>query len=174
MLIKSSFDLRRIYFYFIKIHYAAKRLYSERRGAIAVEFAIIGPVFLILFFVIMNLCWVFYMTAAIDLAVVEAGKTASVSNKEYQKIFKQKLEHQDSLWRFLINSEKATFNITYCQSISDVLSDNCIMNPSQPESYPIAIYEVRYNYLSEVFADYFTLNFRVQDIYIQGDKSNGL
>lgn len=152
------------------LRYSAKRFIASSRGVISVEMALVAPVFIILAAFVFSLCRMFYLVAAIDLAVVEAGKIASVADNNYETVFKETLESTGTPWVWFVNGDNATLNVQYCESIDQAISEQCVSNPVSPRLYPLAIYEIRYKYLPELFSSVLPTDIVVRDVYVQGDK----
>jgi len=142
------------------------------RGVVSIEMAIVTPLFITLATFVFSLCWMFYLVAAIDLAVVETGKIAAVSDNNYEAVFKEKLESTGTPWVWFINGDNVTLNVQYCESIDQAIAEQCFSNPASPKLYPIAIYEIRYKYLPDLFSSILTTDIIVRDVYVQGDKVN--
>lgn len=158
-----------------KIYYHLHISIKDERGAITLEFTLLISFFLILTFYFIELCRIIFLSAAIDLAVAEAGRSASFDGSSvgnYKRSFISSLNENIRLWPFLSSNDTIDVdNVLYCGTVSDLVNDACSETWSSG-SAKIAVYRVRYSYhpvlTSLIFLDNFSVSMLSRTVaYVQ-------
>lgn len=133
-----------------KIIFAIKKkssiIFKEEKGAISVEISLIFIPLIFIILLIFELCRIVYISSALDLAVAEASRYAAISTmteEDYQAVFYSKLNKDIPLWPLLTRDENLYIDVSYYNTINDVITNNCDKNAEQKS---LALYNVGYNY----------------------------
>ncbi|UHO32184.1 pilus assembly protein [Citrobacter rodentium NBRC 105723 = DSM 16636] len=124
---------------------------GDERGAVAVELALVFFPLMFMIFLLFELCRVTYISSALNLATAEASRYAAVakiSDKDYERIFREKLQNDVPLWPSLTKDTNLTISVKYCDTLNDIITDNC--DSQSYEQKPLAVYHVGYAYSSIV------------------------
>jgi tight adherence protein E len=148
------------YMYSNKLVLTIRERIRSDSGAISLEFALlIGP-FLLLVFLFLEICRVIFISAALDLAVAESGRSASFDSStatNYRASFIHSLENNSQLWPWLGNSDDIDIeDVLYCRNVEELVANSCCA--STPASgAKLAVYSIKYHY-NPVLAQLFLLS----------------
>ncbi len=124
--------------------------YHSERGLLSVEFALTFIPFLLMFLLMAEVARLSYISAVLNLAVSEAGKTAknSPSGTAYADLFRQRLEdNSGKLWHFITRADALKSQVKFSSGIDQLIAD--ITNNSGSDSasnHPLARYRLEYKY----------------------------
>lgn len=125
------------------------QFFKNRAGAVTVEIAIAFIPLILLLLYIIELGCVFYLSASIDLVMVQSARYTSAINKtaennpDYQAIFEKHLMKNINFLPLLGNYKNLTVAVKFCQTIDEINNNSC---GSIAEDRPIALYRVIYDY----------------------------
>ena len=97
-----------------------KRNRKQRsKGVVAIEFAIGAAAFFMMIFYWIEVSYMGFVSATVDMSVAEAGRAARTGNsKDYEKLFKDALKRSDSFWVGFIDTSLLEVDVNYFGSIS--------------------------------------------------------
>lgn len=136
LLITKLFSIKYYYnFSFVK----------EKKSVITVEFALIIIPYLLLFLLTAEICRMFYVSSVINLSLAESSRYAA-NNRElsYKEAFINNYKKNLVSFPLLANANQISFDVYYCETIEDIISDKCITN--NKDKMPLAIYHIDYHY----------------------------
>lgn len=118
---------------------------QEKKGAIAVEFALVLIPYLLLFLLTAEVCRMFYVSSVINLSLAESSRYAA-NNREisYKESFIKNYKKNLNSFPLLSNNNQLSFDVYYCGTIEDIILDKCTKNNKNKK--PLAIYHIDYNY----------------------------
>lgn len=94
----------------MKPHASARSLVSDRGGSAAVEFALVGPVFFILLFGILQLGWAFHCASSVQYALERASRTVMLDESANED------DVREVMTNFLDNVASTDFEIALSDS----------------------------------------------------------
>lgn len=133
-----------------------RQLYIQNRGGIfSIEFALIFPCLVMMFIFVLELSRVMLIGSSLDLVMTEVSRKIAITenNKDYKQLFITQLESDFSWWPILASINKTQLNVSYCDTINDVLNNNC---STDADEKPLILFEVNYQYnaiFSPLFSD---------------------
>ena len=125
------------------------RFNKERKGVVAVEFALVFIPFFALVLFTMELSRVIYLYAAIDLSLSEASQRASYAGtageaNDYASLFNIAFKNNIEKTPLLFNDDTVDITVKYCDSIDKIIARNC--SGSDSSGMPLAMYNISYHY----------------------------
>lgn len=134
---------------FIEWKLTGHRFNKERKGVVAVEFALVFIPFFTLVLFTMELSRVIYLYAAIDLSLSEASQHASYAGNadggnDYTNLFNAAFQQNIEKTPLLFKDDRADITVKYCDSIDKIITKNC--SGSNSTGMPLAIYSISYHY----------------------------
>lgn len=128
-------------------------LRNKQRGALSIEFAFVVIAIITIFFFVVEMCRIIYISSAMDVSVSEASRYSSMENGQsvnYSEIFGERLNKDVPLWPLLTSSNRLSVEVAYCNTIQDATYYVSGVNRngcnSVDSNTPLAIYTVTYNY----------------------------
>jgi len=126
-----------------------RRFFHEQHGIATIEFALTVTLFIFMVLFIAEISRMAYVSSVIDLAVSEAakqGKNAPASTDGgYNARFNRHLTEQGgSLWFFLTREDAVELNITYANSIEEMINTGGSLKDAKDQS--LARYHLLYRY----------------------------
>ena len=126
-----------------------KRFIRDNEGAASIEFSLTVILFIFLVLFVAEIARLSYISAVIDLAVSEAAKesknASAVDDGGYDNRFQKRITEQGgAIWGFLTRPDAVTMNITYADSINDMINTGGSAGNSRYK--PLARYYLEYKY----------------------------
>lgn len=119
----------------------------NKQGVIAVEFALVFTVVMMVLLFVFELCRLIYLIGAINLTIAEAGRHGAYQESQtvIEANFRSALEKNMNNWPlFKKVNENIHVNIQYCLDVNDYLQNGCTSSPG--DSRFLIIYNVDYHY----------------------------
>lgn len=126
----------------------------DNKGVASIEFSLTVILFIALVLFVAEIARMAYISSIIDLAVSEAAKeskNASASdNGGYDSRFQARITQQGgAIWGFLTRPDAVTMDITYADSITDMINTGGSTGNSRYK--PLARYHLEYKYTPMFF-----------------------
>lgn len=122
---------------------------KDEKGAITLEFSLLVSLFVSLTFFFIELCRIIFLSSALDLAVTEAGRSASFDSRSvgnYKQSFIASLNNNIKLWSFIGSDDAIDVDdVLYCADVSELVNGTCHVSWDSG-SAKIALYRVKYRY----------------------------
>nr|WP_315289659.1 TadE/TadG family type IV pilus assembly protein [Serratia proteamaculans] len=125
-----------------------RRFGREQNGVATIEFSLTIILFLFMVLFVAEMSRMAYISSVIDLAISEAAKDAKnapASAAGYNARFNARLTQRGgSLWGFLTNKDAVMMNITYSDSLAQMIATGGTAGNARNK--PLARYRVNYQY----------------------------
>lgn len=132
-----------------------KKFNKNQNGAIiSIEFAIIVPIFILLFLMFIELSRLLYISTVLDSITIDGSyytaKTNDLNNKQdLEQMFYNKVAREQTLWSLVTSVDDLEVNVAYCSLVKDAIdylnknNGNCY---SLPFNNALVIFSVSYKY----------------------------
>jgi|GEM_PF-2848633 len=122
-----------------------------QRGVVSIEFALGFMALWLLTIAMMDLGLRNYSTSVVNFAVSETSRDMKVLSLDSEKAFSEhflKIIEQNSfsLWGILTRKDSLDVKIKYYASVKDLADENYKTSVQSPKKFPIARYEITYQY----------------------------
>ncbi|WP_392552779.1 pilus assembly protein [Orbus wheelerorum] len=132
---------------------------TGKKGTISVEFAIIIPMLIVLFLFVLEMSRVILIGSSLDLVSTQVSRKTAITENinrdalSYSVVYEQALAEEIPGWSILTSKDNFTVKVTFCDSINDVINNNC--NSAQPNANKIILFDLQYHY-SAIFSFLFS------------------
>lgn len=132
-----------------------KKFIKNQKGMIiSIEFAIIVPIFILLFLMFIELSRLLYISTVLDSITIDGSyytsKTNDLDNKQdLEEIFYNKITREQRLWSLVASVDDLQVDVAYCSLVNDAIdylnknSSNCYRSPF---SNALVVFSVSYKY----------------------------
>lgn len=137
----------------------------RNKGVASIEFVLGFFVFWLMCMAWVEMSFMSYVSSLGDLAVSQAARQSKKQHGEdFLHHFRQVLEQQDSLWHYVVDSNKFQLSIQYLESYDELsqLSGSCVPSKNETEKEcgkakdsAIALYRISYDY-KPIFSTFLT------------------
>lgn len=123
---------------------------EDKKGSIAIEASVLFPTLLLIFFVVLEMGRILFLGSALNIITTDITRRASLTeevvkeSKSYASIFYNQLSKELTLWSVLASKDNLIVDVKFCNSIQQVIDDNC-ENSVESDSQ-IILYNVKYQY----------------------------
>ncbi|MCO6524384.1 MAG: pilus assembly protein [Candidatus Schmidhempelia sp.] len=132
-----------------------KKFIKNQNGIImSIEFAIIVPIFLLLFLMFIELSRLLYISTILDSIAIDGSYYAAKTNdldkkKDLEVIFYNKVSKEQALWSLVSTVDDLEINVAYCSLVKDATDylnkngGNCYASPF---GNALVVFSVGYKY----------------------------
>lgn len=122
---------------------------TNNSGVIAIEFSFIYIIFAAFVFILFEVCKFYFVIVAMDYSLSQAARSSAFtqyesSNIDHSNIYKDSFSQQNAFWVMFIDPDAIQVDISFCESVNDILKDKC--SDSYSNSKKLALYSVSYRY----------------------------
>ncbi|MFQ1008116.1 TadE/TadG family type IV pilus assembly protein [Gilliamella apicola] len=127
--------------------------FRQKNGVVSIQFTIIFPFLIILFFIALEFSRIMIIGSALDLMTTEITRQAAITEQDdYAEKIENLVQTEVPLWPYI--AEPGHFNVTvkYCKEVNDVINDRC--QTTLTDETHILLFDLKYQYLV-IFTEFF-------------------